>query len=215
MVENLYHGFNWLSCSCIGDCAPETITALHRVAQQCILVLVPESGQQQRIRNHGYVAHLYGHLTATLVIGHIILPTANQRAPVGPFDNRTSSVIAIEIGSILRLAQRGIVLTRISEPVSVSMWALCGRPSVPRVVHNFSAAMEVDRHHEMYRRDPVDDGLRLGLYVSFALQPRQVWIIAIQLHIVVIVVDRMDTIFQNQVVGEIIGPVGVLKRADV
>jgi len=53
------------------------------------------------------------------------------------------------------------------------------------------------------------------LYVRRTLQAGQVGIVAVQLHIVVVVVDGMDAVFQDQVVGEIIGAVGVLQRTDI
>ena len=88
-------------------------------------------------------------------------------------------------------------------------------PCIPWVVHNLGTAMEVHRHDEMYGSYPVDDGLRLGLDVHCVGQSRQEWIVAVELHVVVIMVGGMDAVFQYQVIVQMIGAVGVLKRTDV
>ena len=201
VVNDFYHRLHRLTGNGVGHRAPEAVAALHRIAQQRILAFVPEGGQHRCVCNHRLIAHLYGYLAAALVVGHVVLPAAYDRAPVGALDDRTSAVIAIEIGGVDGLAQRGVVLPRVAEPVGIGMRALPRCPCVPRVVHYLGAAMEVDGHDEMPRCDPVDDGLRLGLDVGGSLYTWQVWIVAVELHVIVVVVGGMDVVFQYQAVG--------------
>ena len=95
------------------------------------------------------------------------------------------------------------------------MGTLGGGPRIPRIVENLGTAVEVHRHHKMSRCHPVDDSLSLRLDVHSVFYPWQERVVAVHLHVVVVVVGGMDAIFQDQIVGQMIGAIGVLERTDI